>query len=56
MEAHVRVNCNAHTPGICRGPLDNHILPALGAMAADAVGRSKVAALPAWRRQPGAQR
>ena len=45
MEAHVTVNCNAHTQGIYRGSLDNHILPALGTMAADAVGRSEVAAL-----------
>ena len=30
MEAHVTVNCNAHTRGIYRGSLDNHILPALG--------------------------
>ena len=30
MEAHVRVNCNAHTRGIYRGSLKNHILPALG--------------------------
>ena len=45
MEAHVAVNCNAHTRGIYRGSLDNHILPALGTMAVDAVGRSEVAAL-----------
>ena len=45
MEAHVTVNCNAHTRGTYRGSLDNHILPALGTMAADAVGRSEVAAL-----------
>ena len=32
LEAHVAVNCNAHTQGIYRGSLDNHILPALGAM------------------------
>ena len=30
MEAHVTMNCNAHTQGIYRGSLDNHILPALG--------------------------
>ena len=45
MEGHVAVNCNAHTWGIYRGSLDNHILPALGAMPVDAVGRSEVAAL-----------
>ena len=33
LEAHVALNCNAHTAGIYRGSLDNHILPALGAMA-----------------------
>ena len=45
MEAHVAVSCNAHTAGICRGSLDNHILPALGAMPVDAVGRTEAAAL-----------
>ena len=45
MDAHVAVNCNAHTRGIYRGSLDNHIPPALGTMAVDAVGRSEVAAL-----------
>ena len=30
LETHVAVNCNAHTAGIYRGSLDNHILPALG--------------------------
>ena len=45
MEAHVAVSCNAHTQGIYRGSLDNHILPALGTMAVDVVGRSEAAAL-----------
>ena len=45
MEAHVAVSCNAHTRGIYRGSLDNHILPALGTMAVDAVGRAEAAAL-----------
>ena len=41
MEAHVAVNCNAHTQGIYRGSLDNNILPALGAMPIASVGRSE---------------
>ena len=45
MEAHVAVNCNAHTRGIYRGSLDNHILPALGAMPVAEVGRAAAAAL-----------
>ena len=45
LEAHVTVNCNAHTQGIYRGSLDNHLLPALGTMPIDAVGRAEVAAL-----------
>ena len=45
MEAHVSANCNAHTAGIYRGSLDNHILPALGAMPVSSVGRSEVSAL-----------
>ena len=45
MSAHVAVNCNAHTAGIYRGSLDNHILPALGALPIGAVERSQVAAL-----------
>ena len=45
MEAHVAVNCNAHTQGIYRGSLDNHILPALGKMPIASVGRSEAAAL-----------
>ena len=39
------VNCNAHTQGIYRGSLDNHILPALGKMPIASVGRSEAAAL-----------
>ena len=45
MEAHAAVNCSAHTQGIYRGSLDNHILPALGMKPIDAVGRSDVSAL-----------
>ncbi len=45
MRVHVAANCNRHTAGIYRGSLDNHILPALGAMPLGAVGRSHVAAL-----------
>ena len=45
LEAHVAVNCNAHTQGIYRGSLDNHILPALGAMPVASVGPPEAAAL-----------
>ena len=45
MEGHVAVNCNAHTAGIYRGSLGNHILPALGELAIEAVGREHAAAL-----------
>ena len=45
MSAHVAVNCNAHTAGIYRGSLDNHILPTLGALPLGSVERSHVAAL-----------
>ena len=45
MEGHVAVNCNAHTAGIYRGSLGNHILPALGGLAIEAVGREHAAAL-----------
>ena len=45
LEAHVEVHCNAHTQGIYKGSLRNHILPALGAMPAASVGRAEVAAL-----------
>ena len=45
LDAHVAVNCNAHTQGIYRGSLENHILPALGTLHIDAVGRAEAAAL-----------
>ena len=45
MEAHVTVNCNAHTAWIYQGSLRNHILPALGTMPIDKVGRTEAAAL-----------
>ena len=45
MSAHVAANCNAHTAGIYRGSLDNHILPALGVLPIGAVERAHVAAL-----------
>ena len=45
MRAHVAVNCNTHTGGIYRGSLGNHILPALGALALEEVGREQIAAL-----------
>ena len=45
MEAHVTVNCNAHTQGICRGSLRNHILPALGSRPVATVGRADAEAL-----------
>ena len=46
MEVHVAVNCNAHTQGIYRGSLDNHILPALGKMPVASVwARPEAAAL-----------
>ena len=45
MEAHVAMNCNAHTQGIYRGSLDNHILPALGSKPVASVGRSDAEAL-----------
>ena len=45
MSAHVAQNCNPHTAGIYRGSLDNHILPALGAMPLAMVERAHVAAL-----------
>ena len=43
--AHVAQNCNAHTAGIYRGSLENHILPALGMMPLAAVETAHVAAL-----------
>ena len=45
MAAHVAQNCNAHTAGIYRGSLENHILPALGMMPLGMVERSHVQAL-----------
>ena len=45
MYGHIAVNCTAHTAGIYRGSLDNHILPALGGLPVDAVGQAEVAAL-----------
>ncbi|MCY4546838.1 MAG: site-specific integrase [Defluviicoccus sp.] len=45
MAGHVAANCNAHTASIYRGALDNHILPALGALPLASVGREEVAAL-----------
>ena len=45
MEAHVATNCNAHTQGIYRGALDNHILPTLGSLPIASVGRSEAAGL-----------
>ncbi|MDE0382084.1 MAG: tyrosine-type recombinase/integrase [Rhodospirillales bacterium] len=45
MTAHVAATCNAHTASIYRGALENHILPALGAMPLAAIGRADVAAL-----------
>ena len=45
LAGHVAANCNAHTAGIYRGSLANHILPALGAMPLGEVGREDVAAL-----------
>ncbi len=45
MAAHVEPNCNAHTKGIYRGSLENHILPALGTKAVSQVERADAAAL-----------
>ena len=45
MRVHVAAMCNAHTARIYRGSLDNHILPALGAMPLGAVEPAHVAAL-----------
>ena len=45
MSGHVALNCNAHTAGIYRGSLENHILPALGAMPIGAVDGGHVSAL-----------
>ena len=45
LSAHVAVNCNAHTSGIYRGSLENHILPALGMMPLVMVETAHVATL-----------
>ena len=45
LETHAAVNCSAHTAGLYRGSLRNHILPALGTMPIDAVAHEHVAAL-----------
>ena len=45
LSAHVAQNCNAHTAGIYRGSLENHILPALGMMPLAMVETGHVAAL-----------
>ncbi|MCY4497334.1 MAG: Arm DNA-binding domain-containing protein [Rhodospirillaceae bacterium] len=45
MEAHVAVNCNAHRGWIYRGSRRNHLLPALGTLPIDEVGRTEAAAL-----------
>ena len=45
LSAHVAVNCNAHTAGIYRGSLENHILPALGMMPLVMVETAHVATL-----------
>ena len=38
-EVHVQINCNSKTAELYRGAIDNHILPALGAMPIGAVRR-----------------
>lgn len=45
LETHAAVSCTAHTASLYRGSLRNHILPALGTMPLEAVGREQVAAL-----------
>ena len=45
LSAHVAQNCNAHTAGIYRGSLENHILPALAMMPLAMVETAHVAAL-----------
>jgi len=45
LSAHVAQNCNAHTAGIYRGSLENHILPALGMMPLAVVETAHVASL-----------
>ena len=45
MSGHVAQNCSAHTAGIYRGSLENHILPALGSMPLGDVDGGHIAAL-----------
>ena len=45
LETHAAVSCSAHTASLYRGSLGNHILPALGTLAIDAVTRERVSAL-----------
>ena len=45
LSAHVAQNCNAHTAGIYRGSLENHILPEFGMMPLAMVETAHVAAL-----------
>ena len=45
MNGHVAQNCSAHTAGIYRGSLENHILPALGSKPVAAVNGGDVSAL-----------
>ena len=45
LSAHVAQNCNAHTAGIYRGSLENHILPTLGMMPLAMVETAHVTAL-----------
>ena len=45
LSAHVAQNCNAHTAGIYKGSLENHILPALGMMPLAMVETAHVATL-----------
>ena len=45
LNAHVAQNCNAHTAGIYRGSLENHILPALGMMPLAMVESAHIATL-----------
>ena len=45
LEAHAAVSCSAHTAGLYRGSLNNHILPALGTIPIATVAREHVSAL-----------
>ena len=45
LSAHVAQNCNAHTAGIYRGSLENHILPALAMMPLAMVESAHIATL-----------